>query len=145
MIIMRMPGWVFYRDNDAEKLNSDKCGKWMYFFEGKDIEFAENICKEAVETGVVVVSKHTDIERTGTPTGVCCFYLNGDDNEAHKRTIQFFLDHNLIRKTKKGKLYNISFKYDEQTQAGEYGKDFESEIKLDSFLNLETYEWKKSN
>lgn len=73
---------------------------------------------------------------------ICCFYSNGDDVEAHKRTIQFFLENNLIRKTKAGKLYNISFKFDDQTRAGEYGELFQSEIKLDRFLDLTTGEWK---
>jgi hypothetical protein len=44
----------------------------------------------------------------------------------------------MIRKTKTGKLYNISFKYDSQTHNGEYGNEFSSEIKLKDFVNLET-------
>ena len=36
--------------------------------------------------------------------------------------IQFFLDNDLIRKKKDGGLYNISFKFDTQTRAGEYGE-----------------------
>ena len=35
-----------------------------------------------------------------------------------------------------GKLYNISFKPDDQTRAGKYGTDFHSEIKLEKFFNL---------
>ena len=40
-----------------------------------------------------------------------------------------------------GKLYNISFKHDTQTLAGEYGDDYHSDIKLEEFVNLETGEW----
>ena len=47
----------------------------------------------------------------------------------------------MIRKTKKGKLYNISFKHDSQTLAGEYGEDYHPDIKLEEFVNLETGEW----
>ena len=129
MQIIKQFGWVYYVGETADQLDEHKCGKWMYFF--GDVEFAEKICKAAVENGVVAESKHSD-----APEGVCCFYSNGDDVEAHKRTIQFFLENNLIRKTKAGKLYNISFKFDDQTRAGEYGELFQSEIKLDRFLDL---------
>ena len=135
MQIIRQFGWVYYVGETADQLDEHKCGKWMYFF--GDVEFAEKICKAAVENGVVAESKHSD-----APEGVCCFYSNGDDVEAHKRTIQFFLENNLIRKTKSGKLYKISFKFDDQTRAGEYGELFQSEIKLDRFLDLTTGEWK---
>lgn len=130
-------GWVYYLQEDAPKvLDKHKCGKWMYFFENK--EFAAEMCRNAVESGVVKESKHSDAE-----SGVSCFYLNGDDIETHKKVIQFFMDNNLIRKTKVGKLYNISFKFDDQTRAGEYGADFKGEIKLEQFLNLTTGEWLK--
>ena len=129
-------GWVFYLDDEKYiDLNPEKSGKWMYFF--NDVQRAHELCREAVESGVVVESKHSD-----EPKGVCCFYLNGDDNESHRKVIQFFLDHDLIQRTKTGKLYNISFKYDRQTRNDEYGADFQGEIKLAQFLNLETGEWK---
>ncbi len=128
-------GWIFYvADGAEESLNKHKCGKWMYFFADKS--FAADLCKKAVETGVVLEAKHSDAE-----DGVSCFYLNGDDMETHKKVIRFFLDNNLVRKTKAGKLYNISFKFDNQTRAGEYGGDFKGEIKLEQFLDLSTGEW----
>ena len=52
------------------------------------------------------------------------------------------MENNLIQKTKAGKLFNISFKLDDQTRAGEYGADFKSEIKLADFIDLYTGEWK---
>ena len=69
------------------------------------------------------------------------FTYDGDDDAAHRRVIAYFLEKGLIRKTKTGKLYNISFKYDEQTREGQYANDFVAEIKLDQFLNLSTGEW----
>lgn len=123
-------GWVFYVGEDAASLG-DKCGKWMYFFNGRP--FAEKICRQAVEQGVVTESKHSDADN-----GVCCFYINGDDAAAHQRLIQFLLDNDLIRKKKDGGLYNISFKFDTQTRAGEYGEEFDSHIKLDQFVDLNT-------
>lgn len=122
--------WAFYIGEDAASLGA-KCGKWMYFF--NDRSFAEKICRQAVEQGVVAESKHSD-----AGDGVCCFYINGDDAAAHQRLIQFFLDNDLVRKKKNGGLYNISFKFDTQTRAGEYGEEFDSHIKLDQFVDLNT-------
>lgn len=133
--VLSIGGWVFYQKlNASDELPKDKCGKWMHWFNNKD--FAERICKEAIGKGIVVAAKHSDDIK-----GVCCFYLRGDDLEAHKRVLQFFLDNHLIRKTKSGRLYNISFKYDNQTRAGEYDDQFKAEIKLDQFVDLETGEF----
>lgn len=128
-------GWIFYmKQNTPDELTMDKCGKWMYFFNDRD--FAARMCKEAVEKGVVAGSKHTDAAE-----GVCCFYLRGDDMEAHKRVLRFLMDNKLIRKTKSGTYYNISFKYDNQTRAGKYGTEFKAELKLDQFIDLKTGEF----
>lgn len=128
-------GWIVYmKPNAHDELPEDKCGKWMHFFNNRD--FAARMCKEAVEKGIVLEAKHSD-----DTTGVCCFYLRGDDMEAHKRVLQFLLDNGLIRKTKAGKYYNIAFKYDNQTRSGEYGKEFEAELKLDQFIDLSTGEF----
>lgn len=52
------------------------------------------------------------------------------------------LDNGLVRKTKSGKLYNISFKYDAETYAGKYkGSGFAGKIKLADFVDLETGEF----
>ena len=90
------------------------------------------------------VAKHTKFGFLfGPPSGVACFYKHGDEVGANWRVLAYFLEKGLIGKTKGGKLYNISFKYDEQTRNGEYGKNFVAEIKLDHFLNLSTGEWLK--
>jgi hypothetical protein len=57
------------------------------------------------------------------------------------KVIKFMLDNNLIRKTNSGRLYDESFKFDNQTRAGEYGAGFNATIKLSEFLNLYTGEW----
>ena len=61
--------------------------------------------------------------------------------ESHKKVIQFFMSNDMIQKTKTGKLYNISFKLDDQTRAGEYGESYSGNIKLEQFLDLQTGEW----
>ena len=111
----------------------------LYFFE--DQTFAQQICKAAIESGACYECKCTNMEEQMVDTGVICFYLNGDDIANHIRVIRFMLDHDLIRKTKTGRYYNNSFKFDDQTRAGEYGADFEGKIKLSEFINLDTGEF----
>ena len=135
MKILENPSWIYYLKDGEIKLDPDKCGKWMYFF--NDEPFVASVCQKAVERGVVQEAKHTNGK-----DGVACFYIDCDDTVAHKRVISFLLENNLVKKTKTGKLYNISFKLDNQTRAGEYGLDFESEIKLSNFVDLYTGEFK---
>lgn len=40
----------------------------------------------------------------------------------------------LIQKTKTGKIYNISFKMDDQTRAREYGESYSGNIKLEHWI-----------
>ncbi len=137
--MQRSFGWFWYFSGDERKLEKHKCGKWMHFF--SDQEFAKKICEKAIEKNACYECKCTDMELTGEATGVICFYLNGDDIENHKRVIQFMLDNDLINTTKSGRFYNLSFKFDDQTRAGEYGSDFEGKIKLEQFIDLATGEW----
>lgn len=133
--ILSNAAWVFYVDEqETDSFDEEKVGKWMYFF--NDRTFAEKICRQTVEDGLVAEAKHSNDEE-----GVCCFYLNCDDMAAHKRIITYFIENRLIRRTKTGKLYNISFKLDSQTAGREYGDKFNAEIKLSKFVNLETGEW----
>lgn len=134
MRVIKNPAWVYYLADTDPHFDETKVGKWMYFF--GDRQFVEKICREAIEQNIVEECKHSNAD-----DGVSCFYLNDDDLEVHRRVIEFFIKNDLIRKTKKGKLYNISFKHDTQTLAGEYGDDYHSDIKLEEFVNLETGEW----
>lgn len=133
MKTMELGPWIFYL-GDNIGIDRNKCGKWMYFFDNK--EFVSKICENAIKMNIVNEAKHNNEEK-----GVSCFYLNVDDIEGHKKVISYFMENNLIQRTKSGKLYNISFKLDNQTRAGEYGSEFKSDIKLEKFINLETGEW----
>lgn len=132
-------GWYWYYSGKEDLLDEEKCGKWMHFFSNQ--EFAKGICKKAIANEICYECKCVDLAFSNQPNGPICFYINGDDTEAHKKVIKFMLDNNLIRKTKSGKLYDESFKFDRQTNAGEYGLDFKPTIKLSDFLNLYTGEW----
>jgi len=133
MQIIKESGWIYYLGNDIN-FDNEKVGKWMYFFNNGD--FAAQICKDVIERGVVSESKHTDADE-----GVACFYLNYDDIAAQKRIITYFLENALIKKTKAGRFYNISFKLDNQTLSGEYGDKYNAQIKLSQFIDLDTGEW----
>ena len=134
------PGWVWYRNWETSKfIEENRIGKWLVYF--SDIAYARKICEKAVLSGAVGWCKHSsELKLKGGGTGVICFYLNGDDVEGHKRVLRFLIENEMIRKRKSGALYNIAFKYDSQTYAGEYGSDFHAEIKLADFVNLETGE-----
>ena len=134
--------WMYFFLDDNVKFN-ESVGKWMFFYSFDNMEFAENICKTAIMNGIVEECKYQYKQLEGDTSGVACFYINGDDAESHKNVIRFFIENNLIRKTKTGKYHNISFKFNSQTRNKEYGKDFKSEIKLSDFINLETGEWIK--
>lgn len=138
------PAWIYYVDIDKEPELQVDCGKWMYFFDSsrESMDFAEFICEKIVKIGVAIESKHSNRDYVRIQgTGVCCFYCNGHDIEAHKKIIRFLLDNNMIRITKSGKLTNISYKYDEQTRGNEYGAEFKPKIQLSHFVNLKTGEW----
>ncbi|MCI5639569.1 MAG: hypothetical protein MR316_01115 [Lachnospiraceae bacterium] len=134
--MIRKQGWFWFLSGKESILEKDKCGKWMYFFDNQ--EFAQKVCQKAIDEKICCVCKCTDMEAQVSNTGVICFYLNGDDIENHKRVIQFMKDNSLLKKTKLGKLYNISFKFDHQTREHKYGRGFEGKIKLDQFLDLQT-------
>ena len=139
MQALRQLGWIYYiPDGNIPEFDTDKVGKWMYFFrERQGFEFAKKMCKLAVSSGVVREAKVAD----DVGEGVACFYTEADDIETQKKIISFFIEHNMIRKTKAGKFYNISFKFDRQTDAGAYGSEFQAELKLADFIDLSNGRW----
>lgn len=137
-----IPGWYCFNSDEDCKLVSEKSGKWTCNFSNQ--EHAISICRKAIDEDVCDECKCRDLtilEWTGYDDGVICFYLNSDDIEKHKRIIEFMIRNNLIRRTKTGNLYNISFKYDNQTKAGEYGAAFVPKLSLNSFVDLKTGKW----
>ena len=139
-------GYIYYVADDA-KFDNNKVGKWIYRFTVDGVDFAEQKCKEAVEKGIVKEAKFTNpltVEfNPHSKDGSCiaCFYLHIDDMETHKKVINFFIENNMIRKTKTGRYYNNSFKLDTQTLNNEYGEDFVPVLKLEQLIDLNTGEW----
>lgn len=129
-------GWLYFineNDNEYMQKYGDSVGKWMWFF--NNLEQASYHCSLAVANDVVTQSKCT------YPTianGVCCLYCGLFDFDRHIKILQFLLNNNLIRKTKNGRLYNISFKSDFETRKKRYGKAFIPSLKLSYFIDLDT-------
>jgi type I restriction enzyme R subunit len=128
--------WTYYFSEHCDSLKREVCGKWMYFY--NDVDFAKNMCLKSIKEGACLEAKHGNSKE-----GVCCFYINGDDQNAHKKVIRFLLDNGLVKKTSDDRYYNVSFKYDSQTQAGEYGTGFTADIRLEDFIDLQSGEWKR--
>ena len=141
MKIVKLGGWVSYHSEEINYIDSDKGGKWMHFFDATNVDYVSKVCEMSIKKDIVTNVKHTDVKETGSVTGVVCFYLNFDDLDTQKKVIGFLIENQLIRKTKTGKLFNISFKLNNQTRNNEYGKEFNTEIKLSKFIDLETGEW----
>ena len=136
MKVIDSEGWRYFIGDDSGFVN-EKVGKWMCFFNGQEgRKYIEERCREVVEQEIVWEAKCTN-----SFEGVACFYLNIDDIERHKKILQYFIDHDMIRRTKTGKLYNISFKLDDQTISGVYGDAFQAELKLESLMDLKTGKW----
>lgn len=150
MKITNKTGWTFYISDNYKESNNDKSGKWMYFFETNQLNYVSEICKKAIESNVVLICKHNDeVGCKYSPfgngqSGVACFYMNYDDIDSHKKVISFFLENNLIKKTKSGRLFNISFKLNSQTREGNYSDTYKSKLTLNQFINLDTGEWIKN-
>ena len=126
LCIIGNKNWVYYW-GEVDTFDKDKVGRWVHFFDKGGVEYIKSVCKEAIEQGIIGEIKHSNAE-----AGICCFYLNSDDVEGHKRVIGYLLDKGLIRKTPNGRIYDMGFKLEN----GE-----ESDIRVSDFIDMETGEW----
>lgn len=132
MEILKGKDMVHYISEDCGFTDDIIVGKWVYYFDRGGREFVEKICKGAIEKGVTSRCSHSNNDM-----GVACFYVNIDDIEGHKKVIGYFLENNLVYKTKGGMLYNMSFKLNTPNSDGKY----DCGINLYDFVNLNTGEW----
>ena len=130
--------WYWYLSGKETETLTEESGKWMLFFPAAELKKARNVCKKAITEKVCVLSKCRDMRAVHEDEGVMCFYVNADDAEGHKRIIRFMLDNNLVPRTRTGRLYDMSFKLDKQTEQGEYGDKFVAVLKLHDFIDLNT-------
>lgn len=133
----RHGGWYwFFGPSRGLGLDPNKCGKWMHFF--SDQRTAIDVCRDAVAVGVCEECKCTDMLVSARPTGVICFYINGDDPMAHAKVLSFMVERGLIPKGADGSYEDIPFKYDYQTRAGLYGPSFVPVHRASDFMDLRT-------
>ena len=135
MNITRTDDWIFFTNEKCRDLDTFKMGKWMVYFSESSREYITEMCENAVSQNIIPEAK------VAVNGDVACFYLNIDEIEYHRKCINFMIGNNLIRKTKAGRYYNVSFKKDIQTFKGEYGTKFIPQLKLEDFINLDTGEW----
>jgi hypothetical protein len=139
-------GWYYYAEIGVKKnpfSESDNVGKFMTFGKGEITDETQALILKAIEQGATPLVKHTNpstVELNPYADGdswVIVWYST-DEKESLKKLASFLTENGLIPKTKAGRYYNISFKYDNQTQNGEYGEAFKAAIKLEDLMDLNT-------
>ena len=136
--------WMLISVNPPPVFDPVHVGKWI--LAGIDADKAPALCVAAVLSGAVLEAKHMLLNDgipipKGGSTTICCFYLNGNDMEGHRKIIGFLKRHNYIRRLISGRYVNLSFKYNRQTVDGEYGRTFVPLLRLSDVMDLETGEW----
>lgn len=132
-------GWWWYYEGERENLPHID-GKFMTFGEGVVPDSMQEIILSGLHEGVTPLVKHTHPDRiaeSDKSTWVIIWYSD-DSKESLQKLALFLYRNDLIQRTKAGRLYNIAFKYDEQTRTGEYGGDFKAKISLDKIMDLDT-------
>jgi hypothetical protein len=140
------PAWEHYIAKDKSyDFKEDQCGGWQYSFDAShnSLSIIRKICEKAMTEGVVAEIKHSNADALRIKgSGLCCFYCNGDDEEAHKKIIAFFIQNNMVLRDNYGNLRNMAFKYDATAKRRKKGS---IPIQLGDFVNLKTGEFKSKS
>ncbi len=138
MKIKEYTGWTFYYGDCVQGFGSDNPGRWCYYFTNQ--QYADLLCRAAVDSDVATMCKCENKSK-----GSVYFYVHTHNMAEQKRFLEFFIGNNLVQKTKKGNLFNVSFKSDKNPFTSGHGFTKEGSItvvaKLDSFIDLSTGEW----
>ena len=134
--IYDLASWTFV---ERDSVIQDFDGFWQIYapkeFTEELIQYlADAISDGALESCRVDTSYQLD-------TTVCLLHCNSKDRNAMKDILKYLMATNKIPKTKAGKLYNISYKFNAQSQAGLTGDKFVALIKLEDFVDLYTGEF----
>jgi hypothetical protein len=136
--------WIWYASPDYRI--KPTVGKFMTRGKGDISRDLQQLILNAIKQDITPLVKHTNIESgfknphaKDKDSWVICWYCN-DDTNSLKLLAKYLVDNNLVQKTKDGKLYNVSFKYDDQTRNGEYGDSFTAKITLSDLMDLYTGE-----
>lgn len=134
--IYDLASWTFVELNPHY---SEFDGFWQIYAPNEFTEdliqyLVDAITADALESGRV----DTSYQREST---VCLLHCNSKDHNAMKDILKHLIATNKIPKTQAGKLYNISYKFNAQSQAGLTGDKFVALIKLEDFVDLYTGEF----
>ncbi|PAE70579.1 hypothetical protein [Bacillus licheniformis] len=149
LVSYRNLGWCYYGINTTQNpafKETDRIGKFTTHRKGDLSNEVQELILKAIKQGVTPLVKHTNIDtldlnpRSKDGSWVIIWYST-DEEKALKRLAKFLIDHGFVKKTKSGRYYNISFKYDEQTRNGEYGEQFKPSISLKDLMDLNTGEF----
>ncbi|CAM5579311.1 hypothetical protein SAFG77S_09066 [Streptomyces afghaniensis] len=151
LVSYRNPGWCYYGTNTVQNpafKETDNVGKFMTRVQGDISDELQELIVKAIKEGVTPLVKHTDpnpeilaFNPFSKDGSLMIIWYSTDEKESLKGLAKFLVDHGIVRKTKAGRYYNISFKYDKQTRNGEYGEDFKPTITLKDLMDLDTGEF----
>ena len=134
--IFDLTNWTFVELNPHY---SEFDGFWQIYAPN---EFTEDLIQylvDAIEYGALDSGRvDTSYQREST---VCLLHCNSKDHNAMKGILKYLIATNKIPKTQVGKLYNISYKFNTQSQAGLTGDKFVALIKLEDYVDLYTGEF----
>ncbi|HDR7764815.1 MULTISPECIES: hypothetical protein [Bacillus cereus group] len=141
LVSRKMGGWCWYGTNTFKE--TDNVGKFMTFVQDDISNELQELILKAIKQGVTSFVKHTDPDMLAfnphaKNRSLAIIWYSTDEEKALKGVAKFLINHELVPKTKAGKYYNISFKYDEQTRNGEYGEQFKPSISLKDLMDLNT-------
>lgn len=144
LVSHKMGGWCWYGTNTFRE--TDNIGKFMTFVQGDISNEMQELILKAIKQGATPLVKHTDPDMLAFNPyakngSLAIIWYSNDEENSLKGLVEFLIDHGLVSRTKTGKYYNISFKYDKQTQNGEYGEKFKPSISLKDIMDLNTGEF----
>ena len=144
LVIRKMGGCCWYGTNTFRE--TDNVGKFMTFVQDDISNEMQELILKAIKQGVTPLVKHTDPDMLAFNSyardgSLAIIWYSTDDENALKGLAKFLIDNGLVSKTKAGKYYNISFKYDKQTRNGEYGEQFKPSISLKDLMDLNSGEF----
>ncbi|MCY8152600.1 MULTISPECIES: hypothetical protein [Bacillus subtilis group] len=149
LVSYRDLGWCYYGIDTTQYpafKETDKIGKFMTYGKGDLSNETQELILKAIKQGITPLIKHTNMDtlefnpRSKNGSWVIVWYST-DEEKALKGLAKYLIENGLVQKTKSGKYYNLPFKYDEQTQNGEYGEQFNPSISLKNLMDLNTGEF----
>ena len=131
------------------KLNVYLAGPWIYFIGNKDMIEKESgkwiLHNHYFDDAITILHilstmgyncKCATVGIMQDMTVPMIIYCEPDDI----KIVNIMVKLDLIQKTKSGKLFNIAYKFNDQTRSGEYGNSFTAKVTLSDYVNLDTGE-----